>query len=45
MKEAIQQAWDDIPAQTLRNLLRSMPSRMEAVIKANGGPIDYFFFF
>jgi transposase len=41
MKEAIQQAWDNIPAQTLRNLLRSMPSRMEAVIKANGGPINY----
>jgi hypothetical protein len=41
MKEAIHQAWDNIPAQTLRNLLRSMPSRMEAVIKANGGPINY----
>ncbi|KAI7933206.1 hypothetical protein MJO28_017772 [Puccinia striiformis f. sp. tritici] len=41
MREAIQQAWDDIPAENLRNLVKSMPNRMRLVIEASGGPIRY----
>ncbi|KAI7944391.1 hypothetical protein MJO28_010086 [Puccinia striiformis f. sp. tritici] len=41
MREAIQQAWDDIPAENLRNLVKSMPNRMRLVVEASGGPIRY----
>ncbi|KAI7933980.1 hypothetical protein MJO28_017368 [Puccinia striiformis f. sp. tritici] len=41
MKEAIQQAWDDLPEQHLGSLLNSMPNRMRLVVEAGGGPIKY----
>lgn len=34
--ERIQQVWNDIDVQTCKNLISSMPSRMEAVVKAKG---------
>ncbi|KAI7940673.1 hypothetical protein MJO28_012958 [Puccinia striiformis f. sp. tritici] len=41
MREAIQQAWDNIPAKNLRNLVKSMPNQMRLVVEASGGPIGY----
>ncbi|KAI7936884.1 hypothetical protein MJO28_015783, partial [Puccinia striiformis f. sp. tritici] len=35
MKEAIQQAWDNIPAKNLRNLVKSMPNQMCLVVEAS----------
>lgn len=33
--------WQNIPQETIQNLIRSMPRRMEAVIRARGGPTRY----
>ncbi|KAI7947474.1 hypothetical protein MJO28_009382 [Puccinia striiformis f. sp. tritici] len=38
MHEALRQAWDDFPSSTLIHIIDSMPSRMQAVIEAEGGP-------
>jgi len=37
----IRKTWEKIPVTVCENLVASMPRRMEAVIKAQGGPIDY----
>lgn len=38
---ALQKAWDDLDPQHLRNLVETMPKRLQLVIKAKGGHIDY----
>jgi len=37
----LQQTWKELPQDTLRNLVHSMPSRIQAVIKAKGGHTKY----
>lgn len=39
--QALQQEWATIPAQTVRNLIQSMPRRCRAVIAARGGHTPY----
>lgn len=39
--ERVQDEWNKIPAEECKNLIRSMSSRMEAVIRAKGGHIKY----
>lgn len=41
LKNAILQAWTNIPLLTLSNLVKSMPKRLLEVVKANGGPTKY----
>ena len=41
LKNALIQEWDAISAETCARLVRSMPQRIAAVIKANGGPTKY----
>ena len=37
LREAIQEAWDSITLDTIRDLIRTMPERCIDVIVANGG--------
>nr|KAG5694363.1 hypothetical protein BaRGS_002217 [Batillaria attramentaria] len=39
--QALQQEWDQIPQQTIRNLICSMRRRCQAVIPARGGHTRY----
>ena len=39
--DAIKRAWEQIPNQTLVNLVKSMPNRCKLVIKSQGYPIKY----
>lgn len=41
LKEALIEEWENIPQHRLRNLVFSMPNRMEAVIRARGGNTSY----
>ncbi|MBW0540797.1 hypothetical protein O181_080512 [Austropuccinia psidii MF-1] len=41
LQVAIQSAWDDVPHETLDNLLLSMQWQMEMVIAQRGGPTSY----
>lgn len=41
LKKAIIKEWDQIGDEVTRNLVESMPRRLEAVIKANGGHTKY----
>ena len=41
LKQAIQQAWEDLDQETIDNLILSMPNRIFQVINRNGGPTDY----
>jgi len=41
LKTAIQEAWDRISPEILRNLVISMPNRMNLLIKSAGKPINY----
>jgi len=41
MQTCLTLSWDAFPAQTLKNLIVSMPNRMKLVVEANGGPIRY----
>jgi len=38
MQEALKQAWNNFPNQTLINIIKSMPQQMQAVLDADGGP-------
>lgn len=39
--DTIKRRWDQIPLQTLENLVKSMPKRCKDVIKSRGYPINY----
>jgi AAA15 family ATPase/GTPase len=39
--EVLKEVWSEINPTVLSNLIRSMPSRVQAIIKAKGGPISY----
>ena len=39
--EKCQDLWMAIPRETITNLIASMPRRVQAVIRAGGGPIYY----
>jgi transposase len=41
LKIAIENAWDRISSETLKNLINSMPKRMNLLIKSSGKPINY----
>ena len=41
LEKAIIKEWDQIGDEVTRNLVESMPRRLEAVIKANGGHTKY----
>ena len=41
LKQILIQVWDGIEDQTIKNLIDSMPSRLQAVLNANGGPNGY----
>lgn len=41
LKNALLEAWKEIPSTTTENLVASMPRRLQAVIDANGGPTKY----
>lgn len=41
LKTVLREAWDDISPEVTRNLVRSMPRRLQAVIAAKGGPTKY----
>ena len=39
--EYTQEIWNGLNSTFIKNLYRSLPFRMEQVLKNNGGPIDY----
>lgn len=39
--ERVQDIWEDLPKELLPTLYRSMPRRIDAVLKQKGGPTDY----
>ena len=39
--ERTSEVWYQIPKEVCQNLIRSMPDRIQAVIRANGGPTKY----
>ena len=39
--DKLQQLWSKLDPEKKKHLVESMPRRMEAIIRANGGPIDY----
>jgi hypothetical protein len=39
--ERVQEEWEGISQETVKNLIDSMPCRIKAVIKAKGGPTKY----
>ena len=39
--DRVVEKWNNIPAETCQTLIESMPRRIEAVIRANGGHTDY----
>jgi len=41
LTNALKEEWSKIPINTLLNLVKSLPRRVEAVIAANGGPNPY----
>jgi hypothetical protein len=41
LRRAIYEAWDAIPVEVLLNLAASMPHRVQACIRNNGGPTGY----
>lgn len=41
LKSQILETWNNMPSELLQKLVHSMPRRLEAVIKAKGGPTKY----
>src|ERR1700741_2170449 len=41
LKEAIREAWNEVPPELLRRLIDSVPARLKEVIQANGGSTSY----
>ncbi|CDQ72919.1 unnamed protein product [Oncorhynchus mykiss] len=41
LADALVQVWEEIPQETIRHLIRSMPRRCREVIQAHGGPTHY----
>jgi len=41
LRLSIQDAWDDIPLETIQKTIRSLPTRLRSVIEKNGEKIDY----
>ena len=41
LTNALLEEWSNIPIDTLLNLVDSLPTRVEAVIAAKGGPTQY----
>ena len=39
--DKLQQLWSKLDPEKMKHLVESMPRQMEAIIRANGGPIDY----
>ena len=39
--EVLCQCWNSIEASTLQNLVKSMPKRVQAILKAKGGHTNY----
>lgn len=40
-QETIVEEWNKIPDEVIRNVIESIPSRVEAIIRTNGGPTQY----
>jgi len=41
LRSIIQEAWEAVPNERIRELIESMPARCQAVIDANGGHTIY----
>lgn len=41
LKQAVQEAWEEITVEDINACIRSMPNRLKAVSKEFGGPINY----
>ena len=41
MQEAILEEWEKIDIETINALIDSMPNRIQALLKAKGGPTKY----
>ena len=41
LEKCVKASWKAIPAETIKNLVDSMPRRIQAVIAAKGGPTKY----
>ncbi|PKK68804.1 transposable element Tc1 transposase [Rhizophagus irregularis] len=41
LEQWVKEEWDAVPADYYRNLIKSMPRRIQAVIAAKGGPTKY----
>ncbi|KAI4900190.1 hypothetical protein NFI96_017673 [Prochilodus magdalenae] len=41
LTDALVQVWEEIPQETIRHLIRSMPRRCREVIQARGGHTQY----
>ena len=41
LADALVQVWEEIPQETIRHLIRSMPGRCREVIQARGGHTHY----
>jgi transposase len=41
LERCVKAVWKTIPKETIRNLIDSMPRRIQAVIAARGGPTKY----
>jgi hypothetical protein len=41
LEDVLQEEWYKIPLETVQNLYESIPRRIAAVLKAEGGPAPY----
>lgn len=41
LEQWVKEEWDAVPVEYCRNLIKSMPRRVQAVLAANGGPTKY----